>query len=152
MGFPCGSAGKESACNVGDLSLIAGLGRSPGEGKATHSVFWPGEFHGLHSPWVTEQDTVEWLSLFRWYLFLEICHFPLWTVLNGCWFCCIVLCTLSMYHHNTVLPLFNLEVSTPPNLLYSFIYLKILYDKILDPYTSMVHAELQFLTNDFPFY
>ena len=37
-GFPCGSAGKESACNVRDLSLIPGLGRSPGEGKGyTHS-------------------------------------------------------------------------------------------------------------------
>ena len=33
MGFPCGSAGKESACNVGDLGSISGLGRSPGEGK-----------------------------------------------------------------------------------------------------------------------
>ena len=33
LGFPCGSAGKESACNVGDLGLILGLGRSPGEGK-----------------------------------------------------------------------------------------------------------------------
>ena len=33
MGFPCGSAGKESACNAGDLGLIPGLGRSPGEGK-----------------------------------------------------------------------------------------------------------------------
>ena len=33
MGFPGGSAGKESACNVGDLDLILGLGRSPGEGK-----------------------------------------------------------------------------------------------------------------------
>ena len=32
-GFPCGSAGKESACNAGDLGLIPGLGRSPGEGK-----------------------------------------------------------------------------------------------------------------------
>ena len=32
-GFPCGSAGKESACNVGDLGPIPGLGRSPGEGK-----------------------------------------------------------------------------------------------------------------------
>ena len=31
--FPCGSAGKESACNAGDLGLIPGLGRSPGEGK-----------------------------------------------------------------------------------------------------------------------
>ena len=31
LGFPCGSAGKEPACNVGDLGLIPGLGRSPGE-------------------------------------------------------------------------------------------------------------------------
>ena len=33
FGFPCGSAGKESACDVGDLGPIPGLGRSPGEGK-----------------------------------------------------------------------------------------------------------------------
>ena len=32
-GFPCGLAGKESICNVGDLGSIPGLGRSPGEGK-----------------------------------------------------------------------------------------------------------------------
>ena len=32
-GFPGGSAGKESACNVGDLGSIPGLGRSSGEGK-----------------------------------------------------------------------------------------------------------------------
>ena len=31
LGFPCGSAGKEFACNVGDLGSIPGLGRSPGE-------------------------------------------------------------------------------------------------------------------------
>ena len=30
---PGGSAGKESTCSVGDLGLIPGLGRSPGEGK-----------------------------------------------------------------------------------------------------------------------
>jgi len=33
LGFPCGSAGKASACNVGDLGSIPGLRRSPGEGK-----------------------------------------------------------------------------------------------------------------------
>ena len=33
LGFPGGSAGKESTCNVGDLASIPGLGRSPGEGK-----------------------------------------------------------------------------------------------------------------------
>ena len=32
MGFPGSSAGKESACSVGDLGLILGLGRSSGEG------------------------------------------------------------------------------------------------------------------------
>ena len=32
-GFPGGSAGKESACDGGDLGLIPGLGRSPGEGN-----------------------------------------------------------------------------------------------------------------------
>ena len=33
LGFPRGSAGKESARSVGDLGSIPGLGRSPGEGK-----------------------------------------------------------------------------------------------------------------------
>ena len=33
MGFPGGSDGKESACNVGDLGSIPGPGRSPGEGN-----------------------------------------------------------------------------------------------------------------------
>ena len=33
MGFPDSSAGKESACNAGDLGSVPGLGRFPGEGK-----------------------------------------------------------------------------------------------------------------------
>ena len=33
QGFPGGSAGKESACNVRDWGLIPGLGRSPGDGE-----------------------------------------------------------------------------------------------------------------------
>ena len=33
LGFPCGSAGKESACNMGDLGSIPGSGRSFGEGN-----------------------------------------------------------------------------------------------------------------------
>ena len=41
-GFPCGSAGKESACNVRDLGLIPGLRRSPGEGKG-----YPLQYSGL---------------------------------------------------------------------------------------------------------
>ena len=43
-GFPCGSAGKESAYNVKDLGLIPGLGRSPGEGKG-----YPLQYSGLEN-------------------------------------------------------------------------------------------------------
>ena len=43
-GFPCGSAGKESACNVGVLGLIPGLGRPPGEGKG-----YPLQYSGLEN-------------------------------------------------------------------------------------------------------
>ena len=65
MGFPCGSAGKESASNAGDLGLIPGLGRSPGVVKSLPTpVFWPGESHGLYSLWVCkESDKTEQLSL-----------------------------------------------------------------------------------------
>ena len=44
LGFPCGSVGKESACNGGDLGLIPGLGRSPGEGKG-----YPLQYSGLEN-------------------------------------------------------------------------------------------------------
>ena len=44
LGFPLGSAGKESACNVGDLGLISGLGRSPVEGKGC-----PLQYSGLEN-------------------------------------------------------------------------------------------------------
>ena len=37
LGFLCESVGKESACSVGDLGSIPGLGRPPGEGMAAHS-------------------------------------------------------------------------------------------------------------------
>ena len=45
-----GLAGKECACNAGDLSLIPGLGRSCGEERLPTPVFWHGECHGLYSP------------------------------------------------------------------------------------------------------
>ena len=35
LGFPGGSDSKEYACNAGDLGLIPGLGRSPGEGNGS---------------------------------------------------------------------------------------------------------------------
>ena len=67
LGFPGSLAGKEYTCNVGDLSLIPGLGRSPREEKGSSipfriptPVFWLGKFHGLYSPWGRkESDTTE---------------------------------------------------------------------------------------------
>ena len=64
-GFPGGSAGKESACNSRDLSLIPGLGRYPGEENCYHSsiLAW-------RIPWtilsmrLQESDMTEWLSLY----------------------------------------------------------------------------------------
>ena len=64
-GFPGGSDGKESACNAGDLGLIPGLGRTPGEGSGN-----PLQYSCLENPmdrgawWaivygVTESDTTE---------------------------------------------------------------------------------------------
>ena len=64
LGFPCGSAGKESTCNVVCLRLIPGLGRSPGEGKV-----YPLQFSGLENSMdcivhvVTKSQT--WLSDFH---------------------------------------------------------------------------------------
>ena len=44
LGLPCGSAGKESTCNVRDLDTIPGLGTSPGEGKG-----YPLQYSGLEN-------------------------------------------------------------------------------------------------------
>ena len=44
LGFPCGSAGKQSACNARDLRLIPELGRCPGKGKG-----YPLKYSGLEN-------------------------------------------------------------------------------------------------------
>ena len=56
MGFPCGSAGKESARNVGDLCSIPGLGRYPGEGKG----------YPLHYSCCRKGDPFQGLKLGSW--------------------------------------------------------------------------------------
>ena len=62
LGFPSGSAGKESACNVGDLRSIPGLGRSHGEGKG-YSLQYSGLenfmdciVHGVTKSWTLLSD------------------------------------------------------------------------------------------------
>ena len=57
LGFPHGSMVKNLPANAGDTGLIPGRGRSPGEGKATHSsilaweILWTEDPGGLQSMW-----------------------------------------------------------------------------------------------------
>ena len=68
-GFPCGSDSKETACNVGDLGVIPGLGRSPGgrldnplQNSCLENSHGEKSLAG-YSPWCCkERDTTEWLS------------------------------------------------------------------------------------------
>ena len=58
--FPCGSAGKDSACSAGDLGSIPGLGTSPGEGKGN-----PFQYSGLENfmNWIVHGVTKSWTQL-----------------------------------------------------------------------------------------
>ena len=70
LDFPCGSAGKESACNAGDLGWILGW-EDPLE-MAIHPSILARECHGLYSPWGRKQlDTTEWLTLPLYYMFIK---------------------------------------------------------------------------------
>ena len=66
-GFPSGSAGKESACNAGDLNLITGLKRFPGEGNGNPLQYfclenpmnreaWWATVHGVAKSWTRLSD------------------------------------------------------------------------------------------------
>ena len=87
MGFPCGSADKESACSAGDLGSIPGLGRSPGEGKG-----YPLQYSGLENSMdcIVHAVTKSWTRLSRLSLshtYILVCNYSflsngqkLWTV------------------------------------------------------------------------
>ena len=66
-GFPSGSEVKVSTCNAGDLSLIPGLGRSPGEGNGNPPKYsclansmdrgaWQFAVHGVAKSWTRQGD------------------------------------------------------------------------------------------------
>ena len=56
MGFPVGSDGKESTCNVGDLGLIPGLGLFPGEAEG-----YPFQYSGLEN----SMDRAAWQAIIQ---------------------------------------------------------------------------------------
>ena len=72
--FPCDSAGKESACNAGDLGLIPGLGRSPGEGKG-----YPLQYFGLDNSCIVHGVAKRQIQLSDFHFtslpFKQICNF-----------------------------------------------------------------------------
>ena len=95
LGFPCGSASKESTCNVGDLDSISGLGRYPGEGKGLPTpacLAW--RTHGMYRitmrsqrvrhDWVTLTFILFFASKFRQYFvvsrnpLLSVCSSGKW--------------------------------------------------------------------------
>ena len=63
LGFPGGSAGKESACSAGDLGSIPALGRSPGEGKSYPLQYSSLENSMDYTEGRKESDMTERLSL-----------------------------------------------------------------------------------------
>ena len=59
-GFPGGSEGKESTCNVGDPGYIPGSGRFPGEGNGN-----PLYFLAWRIPWTEEPGGLQFMALQR---------------------------------------------------------------------------------------
>ena len=77
LGFPRGSAGKESTCNVGDQGSIPGLGRSPGEEEG-----YPLQCSGLENFMdCTVHGVILPASLIFFFIIFKIYLFNLWL----CW-------------------------------------------------------------------
>ena len=79
LGLPCGSAGKESTCNVGDLGSIPGLGRYPGEGKGH-----PLQYSGLENSMdcIVHGITKSWTQLSNFHFQkVKICN--IWDIQPG---------------------------------------------------------------------
>ena len=72
-GFPCGSAGKESTCNVGDPDLIPRLGRSPGEGNG-----FPLQYSGLENSmdYIVHGVPKSWTWLSDFHFHISYLNYP----------------------------------------------------------------------------
>ena len=94
LGFPCGSTGKESTWNAGDLGSIPGFGRFPEKGKYSTPVFWPRDSTDCIDHGVAESDMTEQLliSLSLVHPTLKIINIlkaqsPLFYIKETKWFC-----------------------------------------------------------------
>ena len=87
-GFPCGSVDKESACNVGDLGSIPGLGRSPGEGKG-YPLQYSGQensvdcmVHGIAKSRTWLNDSLHFIQLCESWISLRAMKLIQWLVIS----------------------------------------------------------------------
>ena len=91
MGFPGGSEGKASACNVGDQDSIPGSGRAPGEGNGNPLQYsclenpmeggaWWATVHGVAKSWTRLSDFTFFLRL----LMMPVCVKSLQSCLTLC--------------------------------------------------------------------
>ena len=145
-GFPGGSDGKESACNVGDPGLIPGLGRSPGEGNGysiqcscPENLPWTGEtaglqFLGLHrvgQDWTTNTfaftlslRTSHIIRLLTWF---ENCvlvvDFNLFISIHICIYSCRVYTLFCLLSYGKLLDLNNFHIVYPCDYLRKYIIL-----------------------------
>ena len=91
QGFPDSSAGKESACNAGDLGVIPGLGRTPREGKG-----YPPQYSGLEK---SMDYKVHGVAKRRCHMYMAS---PVIGSLTKCrTFVTICTPTLTRYHHSS---------------------------------------------------
>ena len=67
LDFPCGSVGKRICLQCGRPGFNSWAGKIPWRREQLPTpVFWPGEFHGLYSPWGRKDlDMTELVSLFH---------------------------------------------------------------------------------------
>ena len=86
MGFPGDSAGKEPTCNAGDLGLIPGLGRSPGEGNS-----YPLQYSGLENSmdYIVHGVAKNWTQLSDFHSLIHILYYILY------------ICICTIYMHST---------------------------------------------------
>ena len=71
LGFPCGSDGKKSTCNVGDLGLIPRLGRFLGEGK-DYPLQYSGLENSMDCVFHGDATSQTWLSNFTFTFIMKI--------------------------------------------------------------------------------
>ena len=149
LGFPHGSVGKQSACNVRDLDSIPGLGRSPGEGKG-----YPLQYSGLENSMdcivhgVTKSQ--KQLSNFHFHLYSNIVYFKFYfDIFIPTWYLLFVLYIMYLSFKKQLLEslMINCVTCTQHIIVYCLLIqsnnlcllMILLIHSIMDEFVHMVH-------------